>query len=151
MHDFGEYLPFDSVLFDGSDPVEYHNRYPGDWAQVVREALDEIPGGDEIVYFMRAGSSTSPKDTGVFWMGDQTVIWDKYDGLHSALIGILNGGVSGFTMGHSDLGGYNAVDFPGIPGNPFRSQELMHRWIEMSSFSDAILRSHPSNRPNDVY
>lgn len=46
MHDFGEYLPLDSVLFDGSDPVEYHNRYPGDWAKVVREALDEIPGGD---------------------------------------------------------------------------------------------------------
>jgi hypothetical protein len=21
MHDFGEYLPFDAVMFDGSDPV----------------------------------------------------------------------------------------------------------------------------------
>ena len=32
MHDFGEYLPFDAVLYDGSDPIEYHNRYPQDWA-----------------------------------------------------------------------------------------------------------------------
>ena len=28
MHDFGEYMPFDAVLFDGSDPVKYHNKYP---------------------------------------------------------------------------------------------------------------------------
>ena len=28
MHDFGEYLPFDAVLYDGSDPMEYHNQYP---------------------------------------------------------------------------------------------------------------------------
>jgi alpha-glucosidase len=25
MHDFGEYMPFDSVLFSGVDPLEYHN------------------------------------------------------------------------------------------------------------------------------
>lgn len=46
MHDFGEYLPFDVVLFDGSDPVEYHNRYPEEWASVCREALAEVEGGD---------------------------------------------------------------------------------------------------------
>jgi len=25
MHDFGEYMPFDSVLSSGVDPLEYHN------------------------------------------------------------------------------------------------------------------------------
>ena len=25
MHDFGEYMPFDAVLSDGSDPLMYHN------------------------------------------------------------------------------------------------------------------------------
>lgn len=25
MHDFGEYLPFDAVMFSGVDPLQYHN------------------------------------------------------------------------------------------------------------------------------
>jgi sulfoquinovosidase len=25
MHDFGEYMPFDAVLHDGSDPIIAHN------------------------------------------------------------------------------------------------------------------------------
>ncbi len=39
MCDFGEYLPFDSKLFSGEDPAAYHNRYPEEWARLVREAL----------------------------------------------------------------------------------------------------------------
>ena len=70
MHDFGEYLPFDAVLFDGSDPVKYHNKYPEDWAAIVKEALDEVEHGEDIVYFMRAGSGVSPKNTRLYWMGD---------------------------------------------------------------------------------
>ena len=115
MHDFGEYLPFDAVLFDGSDPVKYHNKYPADWAAVVKEALSEVPGGEEIVYFMRAGTGKSPKDTRLFWMGDQLVSWDAYDGIQSALIGLMNAGMSGSTLGHSDIGGYTSiVGKPGI-------------------------------------
>lgn len=87
MHDFGEYLPFDAVLFDGSDPVEYHNRYPDDWAQLCKEALSEIDGGNDIVYFMRAGSGRSPKNTKLFWMGDQLTSFDDLDGMQSAMIG----------------------------------------------------------------
>jgi alpha-glucosidase len=81
MHDFGEYLPFDAVLFDGSDPIEYHNKYPEDWAAVVKEALDEVEGGTDIVYFMRAGSGTSSKNTRLYWMGDQMTTLDRFDGL----------------------------------------------------------------------
>jgi len=95
MHDFGEYLPFDAVLFDGSDPYEYHNQYAADWAAVCKEALAEVEGGDEVVYFMRSGTSRSPKDTRLYWMGDQLVTYDSMDGLNSAMIGLLNGGVSG--------------------------------------------------------
>ena len=108
MHDFGEYLPFDAVLFDGSDPYVYHNQYPADWARVCREALDEVEGGEDIVPFNRSGAGTSPKDTRLFWMGDQLVTFDHWDGLHSAMIGLINGGLSGFTIGHSDIGGYTA-------------------------------------------
>lgn len=58
MHDFGEYLPFDAVLFDGSDPVEYHTRYVEDWAQIAQEAIDETDSS--LYYYMRAGTATSP-------------------------------------------------------------------------------------------
>jgi alpha-glucosidase len=58
---------------------------------------------------MRSGDSRSPADTTLFWMGDQIPTWDKYDGLWSALIGLLNGGMSGYTIGHSDIGGYTTI------------------------------------------
>jgi len=36
---------------------------------------------------MRAATTLSPAYTSLFWMGDQLPTYDKYDGLHSALIG----------------------------------------------------------------
>lgn len=53
----------------------------------MREALDSIEGGDEMVYWMRSSTATSGKHTGIFWMGDQNTSYDKYDGMQSALIG----------------------------------------------------------------
>ena len=150
MHDFGEYTPFDAKIFDGSDPIEYHNMYPEHWAQVVREALDEVEGGEDIVYFMRAGTGFSPKNTRLYWMGDQLTTYDSMDGLHSALIGLMNGGLSGATIGHSDVGGYTSVIIKkwGVTWLSYtRSTELLYRWIEMNTLSDPILRSHPSNIP----
>merc|ERR1712241_724716 len=76
MHDFGEYLPFDAVLFDGTSPYEYHNKFPADWARVCKEALSEVENGDDIIPFNRSGSGTSPADTRLFWMGDQLVTFD---------------------------------------------------------------------------
>ena len=76
--------------------------------------------------------------------------FDNHDGLHSALVGLMNGGMSGFTIGHSDIGGYTSTDIK-IFGHTLisytRSKELLQRWIEMNTFSDAMLRSHPSNIP----
>lgn len=46
MHDFGEYTPFDAVLFDGTDPMEAHNKYPLQWAMLVEESLSEVENGD---------------------------------------------------------------------------------------------------------
>ena len=75
------------------------------------------------------------------------VSYDKYDGLQSALIGLFNSGLSGYSLGHSDIGGYTAIDTPGIDVY-LRNKELLMRWIEMNAFSDPIMRSHPSNIPN---
>lgn len=51
-------------------------------------------------------------------------------------------------MGHSDIGGYTSVEIPKpSPIQYVRNRELLYRWIEMSTFSDCIMRSHPSNLP----
>jgi alpha-glucosidase len=70
MHDFGEYLPFDAVVHDGTPIWIAHNEYPLKWAQVVEEALSEIENGGDVVPFMRAATGTSPQHTRLFWMGD---------------------------------------------------------------------------------
>lgn len=63
------------------------------------------------------------------------------------MIGLLNSGISGYSLGHSDIGGYTAVNSPNVDVY-LRSKELLLRWIEMTTFSDPIMRSHPSNIPS---
>jgi sulfoquinovosidase len=65
------------------------------------------------------------------------------------MIGLLNGGLSGFSLGHSDIGGYTSINETLFGKNfkIYRTKELLLRWIEMSTYSDVIMRSHPSNKP----
>jgi len=37
MLDFGEYSPFDIVLYNKEDPFKSHNRFPLEWAKLNRE------------------------------------------------------------------------------------------------------------------
>jgi alpha-glucosidase (family GH31 glycosyl hydrolase) len=46
------------------------------------------------------------------WLGDQLVSWDAHDGLKSALLGMVQGGLSGLSMSHSDIGGRASHSFP---------------------------------------
>jgi alpha-glucosidase len=151
MHDFGEYNPLDAVYHNGMDPLTAHNDYPHLWAKVVKEAIAEsgVSHSDQIVPFMRSGNSLSPADTRLFWMGDQLPTWDGYDGLWSALTGNLNGGMSGYTMSHSDIGGYTTVTYGNFGYK--RSKELLLRWAEMSCFSDMIMRTHQGVKPSQMY
>ena len=36
--------------------------------------------------------------------------WDEDDGLGSAVVGLVSSGLSGYSMVHSDIGGYTAID-----------------------------------------
>lgn len=153
MHDFGEYVPFDSVASDGTDPFMNHNDYPFQWAQVCKEAIQEsgVEYADEIIHFMRSGSTLSPSQTGLMWMGDQNPTYDKYDGLQSAMVGQLNGGLSGFTIGHSDIGGYTTLNGPANIIQIHRTQDVLKRWIEMNTFSDMVMRTHVGINPAEMY
>lgn len=80
-------------------------------------------------------------------MGDQMPTLDRYDGLHSSLIALMNGGVCGYGLGHSDIGGYTTIYMPQFYAYYRRDFEVLKRWIEMNTFSDALFRTHPSNIP----
>ena len=69
--------------------------------------------------------------------------WDQYDGIKTALVGMLSGGMSGFSLMHSDIGGYNAFTDT-VFGHGFtiaRSKELLMRWEELNIFN-AVFRTH---------
>lgn len=66
------------------------------------------------------------------------------------MLDLVNSGLSGFGIGHSDIGGYTVVDEP-LVEKVVRSKELLWRWIEMNTFSDMIMRSHPSSSPDKSF
>lgn len=153
MADFGEALPVEVELHQGSG-LSFHNRFPELWAQLNRELLDELEqdiGEREYLFFNRAGFTQTPQYSHLTWLGDQLTSWKKYDGIYSALVGLLSSGFSGVSLSHSDAGGYICTDpprsrlrFPWI--SYVRSKELLMRWVEMNTFS-AILRTHEGNQP----
>jgi sulfoquinovosidase len=144
MADFGEGLPYDAVLFSGVDPRSYHNRYAEEWAEVNREAIREAGREDDIVFFNRSGYLRSPEYSTLFWLGDQLVGWDEYDGVKSAMTGLLSSGLSGYALEHTDIGGYTAIDHSLL--KYYRSKELLMRWTELAAFT-VVFRTHEGNRP----
>lgn len=144
MADFGEYLPIDVVLYDGSDPMTRHNQWPMLWAKCNYEAVKEADKIGEIVYFMRAGAAGSQKYCPMLWAGDQSVNWSLDDGLASTIPAALSVGMTGMGLTHSDIGGYTSLH-----GN-VRTPELFMRWAEMETFSP-FMRSHEGNRPTENF
>ncbi len=145
MADFGEALPFDAVLYSGESPATYHNRYPEVWARINREAIQEAER-DDIVFFTRSGFTRSPEFTTLFWLGDQLVSWDEYDGIKTAVTGLVSSGLSGYSLNHSDIGGYTTINNP--IKDYHRSKELFLRWTELAAFN-AVFRTHEGNRPEE--
>jgi alpha-glucosidase len=151
MADFGEYIPLvDSKLASGQDPISAHNSFPVWWAATNREAIDATGMGDEIVFFTRSGAARTPAYSTLHWLGDQLPSWDEYDGLASALRATLSVGLSGYSLTHSDIGGYTSVNQLPVIINFLRDEELLFRWSEMSSLSDAVYRTHEGLRPRKM-
>jgi alpha-glucosidase len=142
MADFGEYLPTDLRLHDGSDPMLAHNRWPVLWAEVNAQAIAGRGKADEAMFFMRAGFSGVQRHCPLLWAGDQSVDFTRHDGIGTVITGALSAGLVGNAVSHSDVGGYTS-----LLGN-VRTEELLLRWIELGAFSP-VMRSHEGNRPDD--
>lgn len=142
MADFGEYLPTDLRLADGSDPMEAHNRWPVLWAEVNAQAVESRGRTGDAVFFMRAGFSGVQAHCPLLWAGDQSVDFTRHDGIGTVITAALSAGLVGNTYSHSDCGGYTSLH-----GN-VRTEELMQRWCELAAFAP-VMRSHEGNRPDD--
>ena len=142
MADFGEYLPVDLRLADGSDPMGAHNRWPVLWAEVNAMALESRGKTGAAIFFMRAGFSGVQAHCPLLWAGDQSVDFTRHDGLGTVITAALSAGLVGNAYSHSDCGGYTSLH-----GN-VRTVELLRRWCELAAFAP-VMRSHEGNRPDD--
>lgn len=146
MADFAEALPFDAVMSSGVTGHDYHNQYPVEWARLNREVLTENDLLGDVLIFNRSGHTQTPRYSSLLWLGDQLTTWDKYDGMLSALHGLIGGGFSGIALNHSDTGGYTSLSAYGLGYS--REEEQLKRWTEMNSFT-AVLRTHEGNQPEE--
>lgn len=142
MADFGEYLPTDVRLADGSDAMLAHNAWPVLWAKVNADAVASRGKTGEALFFMRAGYSGVQAYCPLLWAGDQSVDFSRHDGLQTVICAALSSGLLGNAYHHSDIGGYTSLF-----GN-VRTPELIMRWAEMAAFT-AVMRTHEGNRPTD--
>ncbi|GAA4008464.1 alpha-glucosidase [Sphingomonas humi] len=142
MADFGEYLPTDVRLASGEDPMTAHNRWPVLWAEVNARAVASRGRTGDALFFMRAGFSGVQAHCSLLWAGDQSVDFSRHDGINTVITAALSSGLVGNAYSHSDCGGYTSL------GHKTRTEELLHRWYELSAFSP-VFRTHEGNRPDD--
>lgn len=146
MADFGEYLPVDCLLHNGSTGWEFHNLYPVEWAKLNLEAIKEVNAEENVIFFVRSGFTGITKFAPLTWLGDQSITWNKYDGLKSAVIGLITSSLSGIPITHIDIGGYFSVKNPLL--TYLRTKELFIRWMELATFT-SFYRTHTTNLPEE--
>ncbi|WP_293700851.1 MULTISPECIES: alpha-glucosidase [unclassified Sphingopyxis] len=142
MADFGEYLPTDLRLHDGSDPMLAHNRWPVLWAEVNARAIAAKGMTGDALFFMRAGHSGVQAHCPLLWAGDQCVDFSRHDGIGTVITAALSAGLVGNAYSHSDVGGYTSLH------GFVRTTDLLKRWAELGAFSP-VMRTHEGNRPDD--
>lgn len=133
MADGGEFLPYNAKLYSGGSGKDNHNLYPVMWSIFNRNLLDRQKHPEDYVFFMESGFTGSPYFSSLFWTGDQLVSWDDRDGIKTAVLGLLSSGLSGFSLNHTDIGGYTTIKNP--VKSYTRSKELLQRWMELSAFT----------------
>ncbi len=145
MADFAEWLPTDSVLASGEDPLAVHNRYPVDWARMNKEMFASTPAGRPPgIYFMRSAWLHSQPEVQVMWAGDQQTDFSDGDGYPSVIPIGLGMGLAGFPYFGHDVGGYMSQ------GTVSTSEELFYRWTTLGAMSPVMRTHHGRNVTTNV-
>ena len=134
MADFGEYLPFDSVHSDGSNADERRNRFPVDWHQANRDALEQARPDGDWAMIARSGFTGVQGAAQIHWVGDQQTDWGDLDGLPTVTPALLNLGLAGQPFVSLDIAGFAVGAGPS-------TRELYMRWTELGAFAP-VMRTH---------
>lgn len=132
MCDFGEALPVDSYLSDGSTGWLAHNAYPEAWHSLNRERLESARPTGDFALFSRSGWLGMQGSAQIVWVGDQEADFSLTDGLPTVIPALLNLGLSGVP--------FTTLDIAGFSGGP-STEEVYERWVELGAFS-LIMRTH---------
>jgi alpha-glucosidase len=129
MEDFGEYVPPDAVLNDGSRGLQYHNRYCTDYHRTSHD-LTWPRYGSDFAQFVRCGNTGTAPYARIVWGGDPSEDSSYADGLGAAIHQGLSMGMSGIGYWGSDIGGFHSL-FTGER----TSADTLIRWIQFGAFS----------------
>ncbi len=144
MADFGEYLPYDSMLADGSTGWETHNRYPVLWQTVHRGFWDAVRIHGDYTFFVRSAGLRSSSVAPVMWGGDSDTDWDAADGLATVVPQALSAGLSGHALWGTDIAGYMTFGLT----RP-STKELYIRWTELAALLPIMRTHHGTARPRN--
>src|SRR4051812_21770318 len=135
MEDYGEYVPPDAVLADGTSGVESHNAYCTDYHRASHDLTWNQLHKQAFAQFVRCGYLGTAPYARIAWGGDPTEDDSEADGLAGAVNAGLSMGLSGIAYWGSDIGGFHALFTAGRT-----SPELLTRWLEFGTFS-GIMRT----------
>ena len=132
MVDFGEYVTYDVLAYNGMTGEEMHNFYGHCYPKAVHEAWEKSEQKDDYILFARAAAAGTQKYA-CFFGGDQRA---EFHQLRLAYYGGLNAALSGFTIWGSDIGGLVECD----------DAEIYTRWLQFAAFSP-LMRTHGNHNP----
>jgi alpha-glucosidase (family GH31 glycosyl hydrolase) len=144
MADFGEYLPVDSVLADGTNGYESHNRYPLLWQSLHREFWERVRPTGDYTFFVRSASLGSAHVAPVMWGGDSDTDWDAADGLATVVPQALSAGILGHALWGTDIAGYMTFGLT----RP-STKELYFRWTQLAALLPIMRTHHGTARPRN--
>jgi len=143
MEDFGEQVPPEAVMHDGSSGAEAHNRY----ALLYHGATDAVRESvkPDAVVFARSGYLGTQAMLPVYWGGDQLCEWSGDFGIASVVPGGLSLGLLGVGAWGCDISGLFA-----LPEKPLATgaadRELWMRWVQLGALTP-VMRTHLGFKP----
>ena len=140
MHDFGEYIPRDAVLWDGRRGDEFHNAFPVLSAKAAHDLMEKERPGDYL-FFVRSGGSGTQQYVPAVWGGDAEATFDESQGLPSTVRAGLNLSMSGVPYWGSDMTGFKCLT------SAPHDKEVFLRWVEFGAVSPIMMEQNACSNP----
>ncbi|MCY0881254.1 MAG: hypothetical protein OWS74_04595, partial [Firmicutes bacterium] len=144
MADFGEYLPLESQLADGTSGWQTHNRYPLLWQKLHRQFWQEKRPQGDYTFFVRSAWMGSQAIAPIMWGGDSDTDWNEADGLPTVVPQALSASLSGFPFWATDIAGYMTLGL-----TPPVTKELFIRWLQVGALLPIMRTHHGMARPRN--